>query len=302
MTENNNTSTKHAIKLAFYDKITQLSINKIIPTKTIPDGMQANRKFNQILASIKEVGIIEPLVVTTNGKSRQQYILLDGHVRLEILKTLGICEVQCLISSDDESYTYNKYISRMAPIQEHEMIKKAVKRGVSEEKIAKALNMDVTTIIKRRNLLKGICQEAADLLKDKMVPAGTFSILRKMKSYRQIEAATFMNDAGLYSVPYAQAILGGTPADQLVDKENPKKITGLSDEQMTRMESEMANLQREYQLIEESYGSDVLNFTLAKGYLGSLLGNANVVRYLAKQHPEILSEFQKITEITSLEK
>ena len=85
-----------------------------------------------------------------------------------------------------------------------------------------------------------------------------------------------------------------------MDPEKPKKIKGLDEDQMARMESEMASLQREYRLIEENYGTDVLNLTLAKGYLGTLLGNARVVRYMAQNHAEILAQFQKVTEMTSL--
>ena len=92
----------------------------------------------------------------------------------------------------------------------------------------------------------------------------------------------------------------GQPKDQLAQPERPKNIRGLTEEQMARMENEMANLQREYRLIEENYGTDHLNLTLTKAYLGTLLGNARVVRYLAQHHSEILREFQKITEITSL--
>ncbi len=69
---------------------------------------------------------------------------------------------------------------------------------------------------------------------------------------------------------------------------------------MARMEGEMNSLQREYRLIEENYGTDVLNLTIAKTYLASLLGNARVVCYLAQQHPEILGQFQKIAEMASL--
>ncbi len=71
---------------------------------------------------------------------------------------------------------------------------------------------------------------------------------------------------------------------------------------MARMESEMESLQREYRLIEENYGKDVLNLTLTKGYLGSLLGNVKVVRYLAQNHRDILNQFQKIADMTSLAK
>jgi hypothetical protein len=63
------------------------------------------------------------------------------------------------------------------------------------------------------------------------------------------------------------------------------------------METESANLQREFKAIEQSYGADHLDLVLATGYIGRLLANARVVRYLAQFHPEILSEFQKITDL-----
>ena len=180
------------------------------------------------------------------------------------------------------------------------MIRRAVERGVPEEKIAKALNLDVKSIVMKRNLLDGICQDASDMLKDKMVAIGVFPVLKRMKPYRQIEAVMLMNDAATYTASYAKALLAATPKDQLNQPHKPKKVRGLTEEQMVRMESEMASLQREFRLIEENYGSDVLNLTLTKAYLGTLLGNARVVRYLAQHHGEILREFQKITEITSL--
>ena len=34
-----------------------------------------------------------------------------------------------------------------------------------------------------------------------------------------------------------------------------------------------------------------------EGYLGKLLGNPRVVRYLAQHHQEILLEFQKLAEV-----
>ena len=49
----------------------------------------------------------------------------------------------CLVSTDDEAFTYNKRVNRIAIIQEHRMILKAIERGVPEERIAKALNIDV---------------------------------------------------------------------------------------------------------------------------------------------------------------
>lgn len=85
-----------------------------------------------------------------------------------------------------------------------------------------------------------------------------------------------------------------------MDPEKPKNIRGLTEDQIERMENEMTMLQREFYLIEESYSGDVLNLTFAKNYLTNLLGNAKIVRYLAQEHPEILTQFQKISEMTSL--
>ena len=49
-----------------------------------------------------------------------------GHLRIEALKDAGASEVECLVSTDDEAFTYNRQVSRLAPIQEHKMIRKAV--------------------------------------------------------------------------------------------------------------------------------------------------------------------------------
>lgn len=293
-------SQKEKIQIGFDEDTIDLRIGQIVPLKIVTDAARSSRKFKQIVASIKEIGIIEPPIVAPDKQTKGLYILLDGHLRLEALKQLGTTDVTCLISTDDEAFTYNKHISRLTTIQEHKMILQAVKRGVSEEKIAKALDVNLAAIVRKRTLLDGVCDEAAELLKDKMVAGSVFNILKRMVPVRQIEVVTLMNDANNYSGSYAKALLAATPKKQLINPQKPKNIKGLSEEQMERMEDEMASLQREYRLVEESYGADILNLTLAKGYLTALLGNAKVVRYLAQGQPEILAQFQKISEMTSL--
>lgn len=289
------------VKLGFDSETIALRIDQIAALKVVANIARTSEKYKQILASIREVGIIEPPVVALDKKLPGKYILLDGHMRIEALKELGEKDVTCLISTDDESFTYNKHVNRLSTIQEHRMILQAVKRGVKEEKIAQALNLDVQSIVKKRTLIDGICPEAVDLLKDKMVATGVFGVMKRMKAFRQIEAATLMNDARTYTVSYAKALLAATPKDQLADPEKPKKIKGLDDDQMARMESEMHSLQKEYKMIEQNYGKDILNLTLAKTYLSSLLDNSRIVRFLAQHQPEMLGQFQKIAEMDSLE-
>jgi len=292
----NEALTVDTIQNAFNDELIELPIAQIVPTRAISRAIRRGSKFKQILSSVKEVGIIEPLVVKPQGRSKKIYILLDGHIRLLAMKEIGNEQVTCLVSTDDETFTYNKYINRIAPVQENRMILRAVKRGVSEEQIARALNLNVRSIKARRNLLTGICPEVVESLKDRMVAMAVFSTLRKMKPVRQIEAVTLMEDAGVYTVAYARALLAATPKSQLCNPDKPKNITGLSLEQMARMETEMKNLQREYSLIEENYGTDVLNHTISKAYLGKLLQNTRITKYLQKHHTEMLSAFQKIVQ------
>ena len=288
------------MKFGFENDMITLRVDQLVPLKLVPPTMRVTDKYKQILASIKQVGIIEPPVVNHDAQAKGRYLLLDGHLRIEALKELGETEVLCLVSTDDESFTYNKHINRLSTIQEHRMIMRAMDRGVAEDKIAQALNIQVGSIVRKRTLLDGICAEAVDLLKDKMVAGGVFPLLKKMNAMRQIEVAELMNDAGIYSISYVKAALLSTPREQLTDPSKPKKLKGLSDEQITRMEAEMAKCEREYRLVEESYGEDVLSLTLAKGYLGSLLGNAPVVRHMAQHHAAILRQFQNITEMTTL--
>jgi hypothetical protein len=179
------------------------------------------------------------------------------------------------------------------------MILKAIDHGVSEERIAKALNIDVDNIRRKRRLLDGICAEVAEILKDKHIAIQTFTELKKMVALRQIEAAELMVAMNKFTINYAKSLLAATPQAQLVDSNKPKQVKGLTEEQVALMERESVNLEREFKIAEQHYGTDHLDFVLINGYLGALLSNVRVVRYLAQHQREILAEFQKLTEIES---
>ena len=284
------------VKMAFEEVKVPIAIANIQPLKLVPSDIKKTPKYTQIAASIREVGVVEPPVVARDPNDPAKYLLLDGHLRIDVLKDLGQVEVACLVATDDEAYTYNKRVNRIAMVQEHRMILKAVERGVSEERIAKALNVDVPTIRRKRQLLEGICPEVAELLKDKHVAIQTFSELKKMVPLRQIEAAELMVAMNKYTINYAKSLVAATPQSQLVESTKPKRVNGLSEEQIALMERESLSLEREFRIAEKSYGTDHLDLVLTNGYLGKLLGNARVVRYLAQHHSDILTEFQKLTD------
>lgn len=289
------------VKAAFESSLITLPVEAILPLHQVTEAQKQSAKCKVIATSIAEVGIIEPLVVARPRNGDGRYLLLDGHLRLAALMDMGEREVRCLVSDDDESYTYNKRINRLAIIQEHYMIVRAVERGVPEEKIAKALDVDVKQIKRRRSLLEGICPEVIDMLKDKSVNPKTLETLKHMKPARQIEAAELMTAAGNFSASYAKALLAATRQHDLLHPERPKQVGGMTAEQMARMEREMESLQRDFKAVEASYGDDVLQLVIAIGYLSKLVGNSEIAQYLSSYYPEFLEGFRTIIAAASLD-
>ena len=281
-----------------------LPMESILPSKQVNPAIRKSRKYATILASIQEVGLIEPPIVYRSKKTRntpESYVLVDGHIRVDILRALGERDVFCLISTDDEAFTYNHKVNRLPPIQEHFMIMRAIDNGVAEDRIAKALNVDVARIRKQRTMLEGICSEAVELLRDKPVTPNGLRSLRKVKPIRQIEIAELVNAVGNYTTPYIKALVAASPQEQCIPGGNGKPSFGVKPEDLAKMEKEMAALERDFRLIEQSYGKNVLNLVLARGYLAKLLSNNRVLRYLSGHYADILAEFQKIVDASSLD-
>ena len=289
------------VKIAFERRIIVLPLPEIMPLRRVPASMKQMLKYKRILSSITEVGIVEPLVVAPRPGEMGPFMLVDGHLRHAALRDLGIATAPCLIADDDEGFTYNKRVNRLATVQEHYMIIRALERGVSEERLARALNIDIRQVKLKRSLLEGICSEVVEALKDRSIDASVFASLRKMKSMRQIEAVELMEAMNNFTSRYAQALLAATRQEDLARPEQPKKIRGLTPEQMARMEREMEKLQREFNAVEASYGDWVLNLVVASAYIGKVIASPRISRYLERHHPEILGEFQTIVAASALD-
>ena len=151
-------------------------------------------------------------------------------------------------------------------------------------------------------MLDDICSDATELLKDSPCAMCVFDMLRKMIPLRQVEAAELMLGQNNFSAGFARALLAATPNDQLAQRRNtrPDGTTSVTSEQIARMERELVNLQSQIKSFEETYGVDNLHLTVAKGYVGKLLANARVVRWLSHHRHEYLSELQAIAEIQSI--
>jgi ParB-like chromosome segregation protein Spo0J len=282
------------MRIGFEMRKIRLALENISPLRQIKDLDKGIMRYKKILASIKEVGLVEPLVVYPQKDAPGKYLLKNGHLRYVALKDLGEKSADCIIATDDECYTYNARVSRLPPIQEHRMIVKAVNDGVSPERLAAALNMPLHVVKASMNLLNGIHEQAADLLKDKNISPRAIQLLKRVNGMRQIEIADLMVKHNNFFTGYAEALVLGTVKDQMVKPDEPKKKKGMSAEDIARMESEMESLERDLKAVTDNYMENMFTLQTAQTYIKNLLKNAKIVRYLNANHAEIYSEFETI--------
>jgi len=80
----------------------------------------AKRDYDRIVATIKAVGLIEPLIVFPEGEN---YEILDGTICYRALLELGVQVVPCILGKKREALTGNRMVNRVP----HERISGALR-------------------------------------------------------------------------------------------------------------------------------------------------------------------------------
>lgn len=169
--------------------------------------------------------------------------------------------------------------------------------------MARAFSVNLSTINSRINLLHGICPKAVELLQDHQFTPNVTRHLGKMKAARQVEAVELMIAANTITAAHADALLKATPPEQRTDYLPPKPDETKGDplQQIVKLEREMSQVQEKYKRAEESYGPELLNLVVAKGYLKKVLENDAVRAYVGRNAPEILEQFELVLNTVSME-
>ena len=275
---------------AFQKFIVSIPIGHLVAQTIITAEIRAGVAFRQIEASVKEIGLIEPLAVFE--RSQKDFLVLDGNIRLEVLKASGASEAKCILATDDESYTYNRRVNSIPPIAQHLMLLEALRTGLTEERIAKSLNVDISVIRQKRDMLNGICPEAVEMLRDFKLNANIFALMRKMKPLRQVEVSEHMIANSAFSLTFMQALLYGTRPEMLVVRPRSREPKLRGEAASTRFSEESETLLKDLHGLEDSFGKDALTLTVCQRYVERLLKNAKVLRYLERRHDRSLGALQ----------
>ena len=283
------------VKASFLSQCVCVRLAQLVPLKTMLPNTKNSPKYQQILASVREVGLIEPPAVLPIADRPGYFHILDGHLRIEALRELDVVDVDCMLATGEDTYTYNRRVARLGALQEHRMVMRAWERGVPPERIAAALGLGPEAIQSRFKLLNGICKEAVALLANAPCPAAVFTLLRRMNPIRQMEAAELMIGQHNFSAKFVRAVLSATPKSER-QREPRARMSRASTKSMARLQREISTLKRQTKSADLDHGPDILKLTIARTYLTSLLANRKIADWLSLNRPDYMKEFRRIGE------
>jgi ParB family chromosome partitioning protein len=213
-------------------------IEEIVPNRSQPRKHFDESRLQELAESIKEKGILEPLIVR---RIEQGYELIVGERRWRAAQKAGLKEVPVLVKEAEGgealelSLIENLQRENLNPIEEAEAFKRLTEEfNVNQGELATRLGKDRTTITNVLRLLKLPLEVRNQLLQNRITSGHARAILSLETKEKQKELCSRIIQEGL-SVREAEAIAKRW-------SEKPKK-KGPSDRRRGELESQLNSLQ-----------------------------------------------------------
>ena len=184
-------------------------IEEIIPNRSQPRKHFDESKIQELAESIKEKGILEPLIVR---RTDQGYELIVGERRWRAAQKAGLKEVPVLVKeiegreSLEISLIENLQREDLNPMEAAEAFKHLIEEfNISQEDLSKRMGKDRTTITNTLRLLKLPLEVRNQLLQNRITSGHARAILSLENKEKQKELCALIIKKGL-SVREAEAI------------------------------------------------------------------------------------------------
>ena len=169
--------------------IQNVNIDYIIPNRFQPRLTFDEKSLNELASSIKEHGIIQPLVLRRLG---DKYEIIAGERRYKAAQLAGLTEVPAIISNIDDNKSAeialveNVQRRNLNSLEEAKSYKKILdKEGLTQDELAKKIGVSQSTIANKLRLLN-LTSEAQDaLMNDKISERHARSLLSVSDSEKQ---------------------------------------------------------------------------------------------------------------------
>ncbi len=184
-------------------------IEEIIPNRSQPRKHFDESKLQELAESIKEKGILEPLIVR---KTDQGYELIVGERRWRAAQKAGLKEVPVVVKEAEGrealeiSLIENLQREDLNPIEAAEAFKHLIEEfKISQEDLSKRIGKDRTTIANTLRLLKLPIEIRNQLLQNRITSGHARAILSLESKEKQKELCALIIKKGL-SVREAEAL------------------------------------------------------------------------------------------------
>lgn len=262
----------------------------VIQLRPLRERKVTKREYERIVASIKAVGLIEPLVVfPENG----DYLILDGVQRYRALVELGVTTAPCIMGKQREAFTSNRMVNRVSPVQENRMIEKAMDE-VEESAIASALGISSLGHRLKKTLLKQLHSEVAAAYDAGKITRACAREFTHVKPARQKEILRAMEGYKDFSTSFARTQVVKTPAPQRENrgrKHNPWDKRTQRKQDLLKKLTDAEQKHDFYSQLYKQYTIDLLRLAI---FARSLLTNTRLREYLDEHHGDIVIRFETI--------
>lgn len=263
----------------------------IIQLRPLRERKVHQRAFERILASVKAIGLIEPLVVFPEDDG---FVITDGAVRYRALLELGVEIVPCIVGPRREAFTGNRMVNRVSPVQENRMIEKSLEE-LDEKTIAAALGIAGIAHRVKRTLLKQLHPDVAAAFDQGALTRTCAMELTHVKPARQTQILGAMKGHKDFSLAFARALVLKTPPPMRNTrrrrKNNPWSKSAHKKSDLLKKLTEAEQKHDFYSRLYKQYTIDLLRLAI---YARALLTNSRIREHLDEHHPETVARFETI--------
>ena len=224
------TKTGAVTKTEVVKKVEQtLNINRIEPNKNQPRKEFNEDALQELADSIKQFGVIEPLVVV---KRKGYYELIAGERRWRAARLAGLKEVPVVIKDyDDQQIVEIALIENIQredlnPIEEAHAYERLIQEfNLTQDEVAERVSKSRTTVTNALRLLK-LTEKVQQMLIDDMLSTGHVRALITIADPQlQYETAMYIFDKKLSvreTESYVKKLLNKKPKEKTSEKEDPE--------------------------------------------------------------------------------
>lgn len=255
------------------------------------DRKISTREYERIRASILAVGLIEPLLVFPES---DYYIILNGHQRYCILLELGVEAVPCIFATERESFTSNRMVNRLSPVQESRMIKKSLEE-LDAKTIATALGISQIAHRLNATLLKQLHPAVAAAFDAGTIKKACVLELAYVTPKRQQEILSAMENYKDYTVPFARSLVLKTPQHARAKNRTGQRNPWARNEQRKAdLLKKLADAEERHDFYTTLYRQYSINLLKLVIFARILVTKERIAAHLQESHPDILATFQEI--------